>query len=186
MYDRLEDKIKVVDGQLCQVISSVSTHATSMETIKTTLDVQMKKVSTKIKNLRVKWLRPRSRLQIVKSQSNKKCKDYLTRLRVSKVCWGRYQFSNNIWKEMTTELRRLKVKYWFRRNWTVGQLQIARATADHGHTGQSEIERSYVSEKSNYCLGRLSQQRRSLLISTSFIVAEPFLIFYSRHSATAQ
>ena len=51
---------------------------------------------------------------------------------------------------MTTELRRLKVKYWLRRNCTVGQLQIARATVDHGHTGQSEIKHSDVSEKSNY------------------------------------
>ena len=30
-YDKLEDKVKVVDGQLCQVRSSVSTHATSLE-----------------------------------------------------------------------------------------------------------------------------------------------------------
>ena len=29
----------------------------------------------------------------------------------------------------------------------MGQLQIARATADHGHTGQSEIEHSDVSEQ---------------------------------------
>ena len=128
-------------------------------------------------------MRLKPRLQIVKRQSNKKRKDYLTRLRTSKVCWGRCQFSNNIWKEMTTELRRLKAKYWLRRYWTVGQPQIARATADHGHTGQSEIERSYVSGKSNYCLGRLSQQWRSLFISTSFIDAEPFFTFFSRHSA---
>ena len=45
MYDKLEDKIKVVDGQLSQVKFSVSTHATSMETIKNTLDVQVKQSS---------------------------------------------------------------------------------------------------------------------------------------------
>ena len=86
-------------------------------------------------------------------------------------------------KEMTTELRRLKGTYWLRRNCTAGQLQIARATADHGHTGQSKIERSYISEKSNHCLGRPSQQRQPLLISTSFIDTEPFVIFFSRHRA---
>ena len=45
MNIKLEDKIKVVDCQLSQVKLSVSTHSISMETIKTTLDVQMKQSS---------------------------------------------------------------------------------------------------------------------------------------------
>ena len=45
MNEKLDDKIKVIDGQLSRVKSSVSTHATSMETIKITLDAQVKQSS---------------------------------------------------------------------------------------------------------------------------------------------
>ena len=45
MNENLEGKIKVVNVKLSWVKSSVSTHATSMETIKTTLDVQVKQSS---------------------------------------------------------------------------------------------------------------------------------------------
>ena len=73
------------------------------------------------------------------------CKNALLYSSECKVCqrsiWSKYHnrtpVSNNIWKEMTAQLRLLEVKYWLRRNRTVGQLQIARAIADQWHTGQS-------------------------------------------------
>ena len=71
MNEKLEDKIKVVDCQLSQVKPSVSTHATSMETIKTTLDVQVKQSSDQKQKSESQMNETNIQTAIVKSQSNK-------------------------------------------------------------------------------------------------------------------